>query len=127
MDEADILVRDQRFDLERTLGGDHRHQGLGRRHDPTDGVDRQLLHNTVDRRGQGLEPRPLLGLHELLDETVSLLLRLSEVGEQRAAKLRLGLTPLFGDPASAAPASVRWSLCTTSSRSLSRTCCCSAR
>ena len=97
MDEADVLVRHQRLDLERAFRGHHRHEGLGRGDDAADGVDRQLLHDAVDRCGQGLEPRPLLGLDQLLGEVVRLLLRLGELAEPGAAKLRLGLAPLFAD------------------------------
>jgi len=96
MDEADILVGHRRFDLERAVGGHHRHEGLGRRHDAAQRVYRQLLHHAVDRGGQGLKLQALSALTSSWRRPAAF--SSSSASSVRCEReFRLGLVPLFGD------------------------------
>ena len=63
-------------------------QGLRRRDNAADRVDRELLHHAIDGGGQQLKPGLLLGLDQVLGEPVRLLLGLGEFVGQRM--------PIFG-------------------------------
>ena len=88
-DEADVAVGHHRLDLELAVDRHQHEQRLRRRHDAADGVDGELLHDAVDRRGQQLQLGPLLGLDQVLDQTRHLAIGLGEFAEARA--------PVFGD------------------------------
>ena len=66
-------------------------QRLRRRHDAADRMDRELLHDAVDRRGQQLQLGALLGLDQVLRQAGRLLFGLAELVEQGAAIFGLGL------------------------------------
>ena len=66
MDKADVAVRDHRLDLEMAVRRHDDEQRLRRRHHAADGVDGELLHGAVDRRGQHLQPGLLLRLDQIL-------------------------------------------------------------
>ena len=61
------------------IGGHHDQQRLRRRDNAPDGVDGQLLHHAVNRRSQGLEFGPLLGLDQVFTEARDLAFGLHQV------------------------------------------------
>ena len=50
--ETDISIRDHGFYLEHDIGGHNDRQLLGRRHYAAYSVNRELLHDAIDRGGQ---------------------------------------------------------------------------
>jgi hypothetical protein len=82
MHETDVLVVDHGFDLYRTVGWNDRQKGLGRGDDPADRMDRQLLNRTVDRRRERLILRALLGLGNVLRQTICLANGFGEIVEE---------------------------------------------
>ena len=72
-------------------------QLLGRRDNSTDGVDRQLLDDAVDRRSQDLQFRSLFRSNEIAGETSSLSLRLCKIAKQRPVKFSYRLCTGFDD------------------------------
>ena len=91
MDKPDIVIEDHRLDLEMAVGRDDDEEGLRRRHHPADGVDRKLLDDAVDRRGQPLQICLLLRLDDFLGETGGLCLGLGQLVVARPAPFGLGL------------------------------------
>ena len=65
VDETDVPVRDHGFDFEHGIGRHDDSQLLRRRHHAAHGMNRKLLHDAVDRRGQELKLGSLLRLHEI--------------------------------------------------------------
>src|SRR5437773_9883418 len=88
MDKPDIVIEDHRLDLEMAVGRDDDEEGLRRRHHPADGVDRKLLDDAVDRRGQPLQICLLLRLDDFLGETGNLYLGLGQL--VRSEERRVG-------------------------------------
>ena len=88
VDKADVAVRHHGLDFQPAVARHDHQQGLRRRDNAADRVDRELLHHAVDGSGQQLKPGLLLGLDQVLGEPVRLLLGLGEfVGER---------VPIFG-------------------------------
>ena len=120
--KADVAVRHHGLDFEPAVARHDHQQGLRRRDDAADRVDRELLHHAVDRGGQLLQPGLLLGLDQVLGQPVRLLLGLGELVGQACGDIR----PRPGArvsriAATAASASRRWLFWTPSSS------CCSTR
>ena len=78
LDKADVAVRHHGFDFQPAVARYDHQQGLRRRDDAADGVDRELLHHAVDGSGQELKLGLLLGLDQVLSQPVGLLLGLDE-------------------------------------------------
>ena len=68
VDKADVAVRHHGFDFQLAVVRYDHEQGLCRRDNAADGVDRELLHDAIDGRGQQLKLGPLLGLDQVLAE-----------------------------------------------------------
>ena len=97
VNKADVSVRDHGVHFEHRIGGHDDSQLLGRRHDATDGMNRQLLDYAIDRSGQDLKLGSLLRLGEIAAETGGFALRFREFGEQCTMKFRHCLGTSFGD------------------------------
>src|ERR1700737_326397 len=89
--EADVAVRYHGLDLELALLRHQHQQSLRRGDHAADGMDGELLHHSIHRRGQRLELGALLDLGHVLHETGRLCLDLVELVEQGAAEFRDGL------------------------------------
>ena len=127
MDKADVAVRHHGLDFELAVARHDHQQRLRRRDDAADRVDRELLHDAVDRSGQQLKLGLLLGLDQVLGEPARLLLGLGEFVGERAPIFGLGLGARFVNRGRAASASCRWlfwtprsSCCSTSCWSVSK-------
>ena len=79
------------FDFQLALSRHNGEQRLRRRNHAADGVHGKLLHDPVCRRGEGLQPRPLLGLDQVFGKPRRLALRFHQVARQHPAVLRPGL------------------------------------
>ena len=82
LDKADVAVRHHGFDFQPAVARYDHQQGLRRRDNAADRVDRELLHHAVNGSGQQLKPGLLLGFDQVLGEPARLLLGLGKlVGE----------------------------------------------
>jgi hypothetical protein len=66
LDKTDVAVRHHRFDLEVAPDRDNHKERLGRRYYAPQRMHRELRHDAVDRRGQQLQSRSLLGFDQIL-------------------------------------------------------------
>ena len=84
-DEADVFVEDERFDVQLVVVGDDDQERLRRSYHAADGMRRQLLYGSADRRGEAHQALALLCLVQLCAQLCALFVCLTQGIEGVAA------------------------------------------